>query len=1633
MLVYFIICLHLVFRRAMKRKETNAEATDPSSISSVQNTRNISVCEAKTFWQNQRKTGQVDVLFKEVQSKLQLLWQKIKDESATKQDYVRALLLVNAAKLEDCETYQCGSAENLLEDEDCQPVRTEEPLSAPNSEVEETVTHSEPESSDAPLPLVTKHVLYKQHSCGQMCLSNVNPYFSERENPLKFPLLCHFQRQHAKSSLISRQLDVIYQTPCGKSLRGFDDVRSYLSQTKCFFLSLDHFSFNTYLQLDRNLAKNQVVFQEADISRDTELVPVSICNEIDNTRPAPFTYRKSPWPRGYSINNFTDLFIGCCDCTDGCWDVTKCACLQLTAREFDQDFTLPYKGKAPGYRHKRLQTPVPTGLYECNVSCKCDRKMCENRLVQLGLQLRLQVFKTKGKGWGVRCLDDLDKGTFVCIYAGKILMKTINVAIAQDSVMHTCAEKTTSNTKRCSHSDSEVMASPSSSGNSQTFRITPLLRGSSQSKLKRKSVCHTKQGKLDFVSMKRPNTKTSILQKRKRQLMEEGAVTMQHSSEDEIFTPPASPKMQRPVDSEDENATVKVTPKMKSNSVLADEAGYISDDNSSSVQSGGKETSDSAEFHTEENIYVLDASAEGNIGRFVNHSCLPNLFVQQVFVETHCRKIPWVAFFTKSFIKAGTELTWDYNYDVGSIPEKEIACLCGHKLCKNVIKLENRKWKQHPRDVPCPGPLPAREKTLRRCTQDCSAMASTGICALCNMSDTDHITGKLQKMPDRDIVAHYNCMLYSPGVISIDSQEDIEGFDFQISTVLKEIKRGKKLRCSHCKKNGATVGCDVQSCKKTYHFPCLIKANGYPSQDKFVVYCELHKATDNEDSDGKTKKDMLTSRKEKWLQSMDGKIRYDNVQMQWCPLTSGAKSPTHLCCHGPAGPAPASTAYGKEGLSGTRKNTVKNQQNNGGSPIHDVFNDELPGSCVQTGSRKSSSKSKHLTCRVCETPLPNAYRYSTCPSCRPHSPPDQPSQDVITPEKDFLQSSFKEVTDSVAKKRSRNQFPLSTSSEESDSILSPKVTKTFSLSGFPKRKKERSSQTKPNEKLEEFLKNISSQERNDLSQIYSELGGSMQDPAMEIASPQENQNNTVTTKDPATTNVTDTSTSSNNDEDKTPERLPDINVHANSPRSPEEHFTEEHPVSSHDEAIPDKTSTSKTDNKNSGISQIRHKLSPKSSDNKIKDSLCINTPDASACKDIPKAQSPGCLNGAFRPEVNPVATAQQIHSTSFEDMVSSQPTSCTDTGKSVRPDTSVGYTLDLFSEQQSNNLEAQGTSETHRSGCPPVTKRSVSPPPTLEKDGNKTQVSPSNGWSPAQHLNRESPRLASPSNVTTWQNTGKGQNKGDISTVVSPNQIKAISREITTGNLAKQLKSIVPQIQSTIGSQKRNMTKDAEQRRHGHSISEGSPNSSTNNKPETTNPANYLPKPLKNQEISGEPIEKDNLMCQKSSESNTLKRKLTQDFEELLPHKKRYQPEENLSEQLEISEEQNKNNFGELATSESVESECASEHLSGPSSMTTPFKRQFGSHRRSKKRSGYQHGRFKDLDDIDGFGHAVAGQCRKLPHDRQARYMSYVFASAEFFRKCPNLPELTVLITSLQIALETSQTSTIYNPSGSSV
>lgn len=66
----------------------------------------------------------------------------------------------------------------------------------------------------------------------------------------------------------------------------------------------------------------------------------------------------------------------------------------------------------------------PPMLFECNDVCGCNRLLCKNRVVQNGIKLPLIVFECddKVKGFGVKCLTRVRKGSFVAQYLGKIFL-----------------------------------------------------------------------------------------------------------------------------------------------------------------------------------------------------------------------------------------------------------------------------------------------------------------------------------------------------------------------------------------------------------------------------------------------------------------------------------------------------------------------------------------------------------------------------------------------------------------------------------------------------------------------------------------------------------------------------------------------------------------------------------------------------------------------------------------------------------------------------------------------------------------------------------------------------------------------------------------------------------------------------------------------------------------------------------------------------------------------------------------------------------------------------------------------------------------------------------------------------------
>ncbi|XP_078513479.1 PHD finger protein 11 isoform X3 [Lissotriton helveticus] len=149
-----------------------------------------------------------------------------------------------------------------------------------------------------------------------------------------------------------------------------------------------------------------------------------------------------------------------------------------------------------------------------------------------------------------------------------------------------------------------------------------------------------------------------------------------------------------------------------------------------------------------------------------------------------------------------------------------------------------------------------------------------GACGFCHQREQTPVSGVLYKTPDDEVAAHFNCMLFSPPLVS-QCTPDFDSFGgFLLEDVKKEIKRGSRLRCNLCKQSGATVGCDVSSCKKSYHYLCALKCDASAIEDEkngiYKIFCARHRPdrVSNADENADDSKGVLISTDEEI--SLDG-------------------------------------------------------------------------------------------------------------------------------------------------------------------------------------------------------------------------------------------------------------------------------------------------------------------------------------------------------------------------------------------------------------------------------------------------------------------------------------------------------------------------------------------------------------------------------------------------------------------------------------------------------------------------------------------------------------------------------------------------------------------------------------------
>lgn len=282
---------------------------------------------------------------------------------------------------------------------------------------------------------------YHSHTCNPLCVKNSDPSRSEIRdiNPFSVPVIWGWTRELSayRNHRSKVQKCILYRAPCGKRLRSLDEVDRYLALTDST-LSIDFFTFDTevrpFSELKKPENRSSFIYLVPDIAKGSENHSISCINQFNSEEiPYDFEYCSRRFP-GKGVHLESDpRFLLCCSCEDDCRNARTCECQVRTKETTEWHCQEREDPEWTAYEFRRLKANVMTGIWECNANCPCSPRRCNNRVVQNGMMIRLQIFFTGKKGWGIRTLHDIPRGAFLCTYAAELLNFTETISVSLSS------------------------------------------------------------------------------------------------------------------------------------------------------------------------------------------------------------------------------------------------------------------------------------------------------------------------------------------------------------------------------------------------------------------------------------------------------------------------------------------------------------------------------------------------------------------------------------------------------------------------------------------------------------------------------------------------------------------------------------------------------------------------------------------------------------------------------------------------------------------------------------------------------------------------------------------------------------------------------------------------------------------------------------------------------------------------------------------------------------------------------------------------------------------------------------------------------------------------------------------------
>eukprot|EP00657_Telonema_sp_P-1_P001946 TRINITY_DN14739_c0_g1_i1.p1 TRINITY_DN14739_c0_g1~~TRINITY_DN14739_c0_g1_i1.p1 ORF type:complete len:340 (-),score=63.09 TRINITY_DN14739_c0_g1_i1:167-1186(-) len=229
-----------------------------------------------------------------------------------------------------------------------------------------------------------------------------------------------------------------------------------------------------------------------------------------------------------------------------------------------------------------------------------------------------------------------------------------------------------------------------------------------------------------------------------------------------------------------------------------------------------------------DNQYSIDARTHACSARFVNHSCEPN-----------CQTIIWqvggekrAGIFALKDIKAGTELTYDYDFDYLKGATDKCVCYCGAPNCSGMIGVKKAA-------DPKPG---AAKKSVQKTGFDFFKAQ------YCKTADREELLEDSLADPTKSERAHKVAQtkkLTEQAKKKWEALNAKEREEYEAKAAQRKNVKPRKRRvmcpkaaseddCFVCRDGGDLILCDL--CPRAYHYKCL----GYETLPSGAFKCRYH-------------------------------------------------------------------------------------------------------------------------------------------------------------------------------------------------------------------------------------------------------------------------------------------------------------------------------------------------------------------------------------------------------------------------------------------------------------------------------------------------------------------------------------------------------------------------------------------------------------------------------------------------------------------------------------------------------------------------------------------------------------------------------------------------------------------------